>query len=141
MDAKGALGEAEANLVALNEEFHLPYNAELVQRKIMGSEGVLLDPSERDFHRAEYLRLIASLEETSTLSHLPSETRGRERLNDLLIRVRLQAGAAHLDVSRPMLSFSWVCVVGAPIRGLATPRSCARFRLTHILKRFKRTDA
>ena len=54
----------------------------------MGSEGALLDPSERDFHRAEYLRLIASLEETSTLSHLPSETRGRERLNELLIRVR-----------------------------------------------------
>jgi hypothetical protein len=141
MDAKGALGEAEANLVALNEEFHLPYIPELVQRKIMGSEGALLGPSERDFHRAEYLRLIANLEETSTLSHLSNETRGRERLNELLIRVRLQLGAAHLDVSRPMLSFSGAGVVGAPIRGMATPRSCARFRLTHILKRFKRTDA
>ena len=38
MDAKGALGEVEANLVALNEEFHLLYIPELVQRKIMGSE-------------------------------------------------------------------------------------------------------
>ena len=141
IDAKGALGEVEPNLVALNEAFHLSYIPELIQRKIMGSEGGLLDPSERDLHRAEYLRLIANLEETSTLSHLPNETRGRERLNELLIRVRLQAGAAHLEVSRPMLSFSWAGVVGAPIRGMATPRSCARFRLTHILKRFKRTDA
>ena len=46
-----------------------------------------------------------------------------------------------MDVSRSMLSFSWAGVVGAPIRGMATPHSCARFWLTHILKRFKRTDS
>jgi hypothetical protein len=42
MDAKRALGEVEANLLALNEEFHLPYIPELAQRKIIGSEGALL---------------------------------------------------------------------------------------------------
>ncbi len=84
-------GMIEANLITLNEEFRLPYIPELVQRKVQGSEKGLLETEERDFHQAEYMRLIVSLEEAAGKSDLPSEPRSREALNDLLVRLRLKA--------------------------------------------------
>ncbi len=82
-------GRIEANLLTLNEDARLPYIAELVERKIGGSEDAPLDARERDFHAAEYARLLAALEATAADSTLPTEATARDALNDLLIRVRL----------------------------------------------------
>jgi len=91
-------GEIEANLVTLNEEFRLPYIADLVARKLSGPEdlavGQLLD-SEIAFHESEYQRLRIELQaahDASTLPELPSDET-RAALNDLLVRVRLQSRA------------------------------------------------
>ncbi|HXI71432.1 MAG TPA: nucleotidyltransferase domain-containing protein [Verrucomicrobiae bacterium] len=89
-------GEIEANLVTLNEEFRLPYIADLVARKLSGPEdlavGQLLD-SEIAFHESEYQRLRMELQaahDASTLPELPSDGT-RAALNDLLVRVRLRS--------------------------------------------------
>jgi uncharacterized protein len=86
-------GMVEANLLKLNEEFALPYVAELVDRKIRGSEKGTLNFDERNFHLTEYTRLIARLEEAAANSDLPEEASSRDSLNDLLIRVRLGSTA------------------------------------------------
>jgi hypothetical protein len=82
-------GKIEANLLTLNDEFRLPYVAELVQRKTQGPEKGLLDAAEGGFHQAEYTRLIMNLEEAAGKSGLPSEPSCRGALNDLLVRLRL----------------------------------------------------
>lgn len=82
-------GQIEANLIALNEDFGLPYIGELVSRKIHGPEKSKLEAPEVDFHRAEYERLVAQLETEAAVSKLRDEAAGREALNDLLVRVRL----------------------------------------------------
>jgi len=89
-------GEIEANLVTLNEEFRLPYIADLVARKLTGPEnlavGQLLE-TEVAFHEAEYLRLRAELQAAHDASQLPEmpcdETQAA--LNDLLVRIRLKS--------------------------------------------------
>ncbi len=83
-------GIVEANLVTLNEELRLPYVGDLVDRKRTGAEKSTLEAAERDFHRAEYKRLIAMLEDSAAASQLPTEPRSRNALNDLLVRLRLQ---------------------------------------------------
>ena len=83
-------GVVEANLVSLNGEFRLPYIADLVERKVRGSEGSLLITDESDFHEAEYNRLTATLEEAAAKSGLPNEPSARDLLNDLLVRLRLK---------------------------------------------------
>jgi hypothetical protein len=85
-------GEVEANLVALNQEFQLPYIAELVARKLAGPEKSKLDEADTAFHESEYQRLRVALQaahDASTLPELPSDET-REALNDLLVRVRLK---------------------------------------------------
>jgi hypothetical protein len=82
-------GKVEANLLTLNEEARLPYIPELVERKVHGSEKGTLDSAEREFHQAEYSRLLAALEKAAADSALPNEATARDALNDLLIRVRL----------------------------------------------------
>jgi len=82
-------GKVEANLLKLNEEFRLPYIPELAERKMRGTEKGSLDAAERDFHQAEYTRLIAQLEEAGATSHLPDQPSARDALNNLLIRLRL----------------------------------------------------
>jgi predicted nucleotidyltransferase len=82
-------GKVEANLVTLNENFHLSFIPDLVRRKMQGSEQGLLDSHERDFHNAEYTRLIGMLEGAAAKSDLPTEPRSRNALHDLLVRVRL----------------------------------------------------
>jgi hypothetical protein len=82
-------GRIEANLVALNEDFRLPYLAELVRRKIEGAEESKLETPEIEFHQAEYRRLAAQLQTEAVGSELPDEAACQDALNDLLIRVRL----------------------------------------------------
>ncbi len=82
-------GKIEANLVVLNEEFRLPYISELVRRKIEGTEKGSLETDERDFHRAEYMRLIAKLEDAASKTDLRTEPSSRDALNDLLVRLRM----------------------------------------------------
>ncbi len=84
-------GEVQANLVTLNEEFHLPYIAGLVARKLAGPEKSLLEQDDIAFHKSEYQRLRGELHaahDTSQLPELPSDE-ARKALNDLLVRVRL----------------------------------------------------
>lgn len=84
-------GEVEANLVTLNEEFRLPYIADLVARKLAGPEKARLNDADVSFHQAEYARLRGELQaahDASRLPEVPSEET-RAALNDLLIRVRL----------------------------------------------------
>jgi hypothetical protein len=84
-------GEIEANLVTLNEEFRLPYIADLVARKLAGPEKSTLDDADIAFHESEYQRLRGELQaahDASRLPELPSEET-RVALNDLLVRIRL----------------------------------------------------
>ena len=86
-------GEAEASLVTLNEEFRLPYIADLVSRKLAGPEKSKLEDTNIAFHEAEYQRLRGELQtahDASQLPELPSEET-RAALNSLLLRIRLPA--------------------------------------------------
>ena len=85
-------GNVQANLLSLNEEFRLPYIGELVERKIRGKEGSVLDGAEVEFHRGEYARLVGELEKAEAGTSLPKETEARDALHDLLVRVRLSQG-------------------------------------------------
>lgn len=82
-------GEVEANLVALNESFRLPYIAELIERKTKG-ENTALDEADVAFHESEYQRLRGVLQAAHDASHLPELPceKARVALNHLLVRVR-----------------------------------------------------
>jgi uncharacterized protein len=85
-------GVIEANLLHLNEEFKLPYIAELVACKVNSREhGTLVRPDLK-FHRAEYERLCRQLEQASAQSKLPEAPAARAALDNLLRRVR-QSGS------------------------------------------------
>lgn len=83
-------GIIEANLVTLNEEFRLPYIAELIQRKTTG-ENTTLSDADLTFHELEYDRLRGELQSAYEASQLPERPGDATRaaLNDLLIRIRL----------------------------------------------------
>ncbi len=84
-------GEVEANLVTLNEEFRLPYIADLVARKLAGPEKSKLEDADIAFHESEYQRLRGELQaahDASQLPELPDEMT-RAALKDLLVRIRL----------------------------------------------------
>ena len=83
-------GEVEANLVALNESFKLPYIAELIAQKLSGSEKSALSDVDVEFHLREYNRLLAELETAFQSSSLPETATGKAALNDLLLRLRMQ---------------------------------------------------
>jgi len=84
-------GTVEANLVALNSEYRLPYINELIDRKVNGTEKGTLQTPEIDFHLREYERLVSELEAAAMESKLPEVyvPSCRAALNDLLVRVRL----------------------------------------------------
>jgi len=85
-------GRIEANLVTLNEEFRLPYIADLVARKLAGPEKSKLENADIGFHESEYQRLRGELQAAHDASRLP-ETASEEiraALNDVLVRVRLK---------------------------------------------------
>lgn len=86
-------GEVEANVVRLNETvFRLPSLADLIARKVDGSEHAVLDQPEVAFHLAEFERLRAQLEDAHRTTALPEGPIARPALHDLLLRVRLPAG-------------------------------------------------
>ena len=87
-------GKVEANVMVLNDEFRLPYVAELVERKTRGAEKGTLPSSEAQFHKREYERLVAQFEVEASASQLPDEAGCRDALNDLLVRIRLSTPVA-----------------------------------------------
>jgi len=84
-------GEIEANLIHLNEEFRLPYIDDLVARKLEGAEKSTLQDADISFHQQEYERLRGELEAAYLASKLPEAPSCKTALNDLLIRLRLNA--------------------------------------------------
>ncbi len=93
-------GEVETNLVALNEEFRLPYIADLVARKLAGPEKSTLNDADVVFHQGEYERLRGDLQaahDASRLPEVPSEET-RAGLDDLIVRIRLSSLRHALDV-------------------------------------------
>lgn len=82
-------GEVEANLVRLQEVFHLPALPDLIARKLAGPEQSVLPEADLAFHRSEYERLRAELEASYQASPLPDAPAGKDALNDLLVRLRL----------------------------------------------------
>ena len=83
-------GEVESNLVRLSAEARLPHLDELIQRKLSGPECSVLDDSDLEFHHRQYERLCAELETSEEASSLPEAPKGRDALNDLLVRLRMQ---------------------------------------------------
>ncbi len=81
-------GEVEANLVRLNDEFHLPYLPGLIEIKTQGQEKGTLSVADVEFHRGEYMRLRAELERASDESQLPEAPTAKAQLSDLLLRLR-----------------------------------------------------
>jgi uncharacterized protein len=82
-------GEIEANLVALNRDFQLPWVDDLVARKMAGSEHQILDDGDVDFHHDQFQHLRGKLEDSYTHSPLPEKPSGAKRLDDLLVRIRM----------------------------------------------------
>jgi len=84
-------GEVEANLLQLNEHFHLPYIADLVARKVGSAEQATLPDVDITFHQQEFERLLGVLEQARDASTLPEAPTGKAALSDLLVRIRLQS--------------------------------------------------
>ena len=82
-------GQVEANLVRLNETARLSYIPELVERKTSGPEKGRLEQADIEFHRREYERLRAELQQAFEESKLPETPRAGAALHDLLVRLRL----------------------------------------------------
>lgn len=106
-------GEIEANLVTLNEEFKLPYIGELIARKLSGPEHSTLEDADVGFHRCEYERLRAELEQAFQSSQLPENPAGKAALNDLLIRLRMGGIRVELKTNRG--------IYGRPQAGIDLP--------------------
>ncbi|WP_165250106.1 nucleotidyltransferase domain-containing protein [Paludisphaera soli] len=85
-------GDIEANLARLNETARLPHVADLIARKIDGPERATLEDADIERHRREFERLRSELETASRSSELPERPTARAALDDLLIRLRRQAG-------------------------------------------------
>jgi uncharacterized protein len=81
-------GKIEANLVNLNQEFKLPYIADLIQQKTQKGEQSTLKEIDLDFHQLEYQRLQNELEIATQASHLPEESSAKEALNHFILRLR-----------------------------------------------------
>ncbi|MFZ4574701.1 MAG: DNA polymerase beta superfamily protein [Phycisphaerales bacterium] len=84
-------GVVEANLVTLNEEYQLPYIADLVARKTGGAEKEKLSGADMEFHRGEYAKLRARLEQEHVWTTLPETPSARAAIDDLLIRLRMKS--------------------------------------------------
>lgn len=84
-------GQVESNLQELNKQFRLPYIDELIQIKTSGSETGVVPAEDMTRHESEFLRLCTMLDEARDRSSLPEEARGRQALEDLLIRLRISS--------------------------------------------------
>jgi len=84
-------GRIEANLVILNEDFKLPFLADLIARKTGGTEHQTLNDADMNFHEKEYNRLVERLEQARDESTLPESPSAGKELDDLLKRLRLES--------------------------------------------------
>lgn len=84
-------GLIEANLLALNDAYKLPYINDLVARKLAGAEKERLTDADLEFHAAEYDCLRAQLELAHQASRLPEVPSAQPAINDLLVRIRLKS--------------------------------------------------
>ncbi len=84
-------GQVEPNLVKLNQEARLSYIDDLISKKTSGHERETLEDADREFHQREYERLRTILNEAYETSSLPLAPTATPALNDLLIRIRLEA--------------------------------------------------
>jgi predicted nucleotidyltransferase len=82
-------GKVESNLRTLNSEARIPEIDDLIARKLAGAEKMILGPNELEHHRPLFERLCRELDDARERSSLPDEPKGREALNDLLLRLRL----------------------------------------------------
>jgi predicted nucleotidyltransferase len=84
-------GQIEANLVQLNEDAKLAYIPDLIDRKLSGPEKGKLESTDLTLYTQEYERLRSVLQAAFEESRLPEVPSAGPALNDLLIRIRLQA--------------------------------------------------
>ncbi len=73
----------------LHQEARLGHVEDLIARKRSGPEQSDLEDADVAFHRREYERLVAALEDVQRASRLPEGPDARPALNDLLVRLRL----------------------------------------------------
>ncbi len=85
-------GEIEANLTTLNKHFKLPGIAELVTRKVMGTEKGRLEPTDLETHQPRLAQLEAQMAEAFEHSTLPDEPTTFDALDDYVVRARLALG-------------------------------------------------
>lgn len=88
-------GVVEANLVNLNEIFQLPYIPDLISRKLEGAEKSVLADADTNFHQREFDRLRGELEAAFQNSNLPEAPSAKARMNDLLVRLRMNSIITH----------------------------------------------
>jgi predicted nucleotidyltransferase len=84
-------GEVVANLITLNRHFGLEPVDELVARKQAGGESMLLDGGDLVLHLPMLDRLEAELVQAHDRSPLPEEPTTAAALEELVVRVRLEA--------------------------------------------------
>ena len=83
-------GEVEANVMVLNDAFHLAPVDGLVRRKREGAETMPLEAPEIAMHDTILDGLEAALTEAHDASSLPEEPTTRAELDDFVIRLRLE---------------------------------------------------
>lgn len=81
-------GEVEANLVTLNQDFHLDFLDELIKLKLEGPEKGRIERAQIEFYEKKFLSLLEQLKLESERSRLPEEPTAMDALHDLLIRIR-----------------------------------------------------
>lgn len=84
-------GEVIANLPLLNGRFGDAVIDELIARKRAGAEAMRLDDRELADHASRLDRLEAKLHEAHDASRLPTEPTTAAALEDLVVRLRLDA--------------------------------------------------
>ncbi len=84
-------GIVEANLIKLNEVFHLPYIHDLIAQKLAGTERYILSDINVAFHQREYERLRNKLQEAYESSSLPEVPSANAALHNLLVRLRTRS--------------------------------------------------
>jgi predicted nucleotidyltransferase len=84
-------GEVQSNLANLNDVYGLAQVPELMERKREGAEKMLIDAGELPAHDVELDRLEDRLQEAHDRSALPDEPTTAAALDELVVRVRLDA--------------------------------------------------
>ena len=88
-------GRIEANLETLNEQhFELPHLAALIERKRHGAEKMPLEENGLAEHDRYLQQLHEELHQAHAKSALPDEPTTVEALNDYVVHLRLERGAA-----------------------------------------------